>query len=134
MNKLPCLTLTLWLGAIALIPTPSYSQPRSSIEPVSSKLQVTTDVPICYLQTSDGRIVDLSQTCGFVRPSLCRVSGTDPARMAALTSFCQQNQQCLLTETCDQAPQPQSPANSSGPVGSLTPDRLLSSARLFWNN
>lgn len=131
MNKFYFLTLTVWLGAIALVPTASYSQTRSSVEPASSKLQVKRDVPICYLQTPDGRLVDLSQTCGFVQPGICGLSSSDPTRASALASFCQQNQQCLLTETCDQTPQPQNPTKPNGPVGSLTPDRLLSSTRLF---
>lgn len=127
MNKFPFLMLTIWLSAIALVPTASYSQTRSRVEPASTKLSVKIDVPLCYLQTPDGRLVDLSQTCGFVQPSICAPSSSDPERASALASFCQQNQQCLLTETCDQAPKPQNPTKPNGPVGSLTSDRLLSS-------
>jgi hypothetical protein len=127
MNKFPCLTLTIWLSAIALMPTASYSQTRSRVEPASTKLPVKIDVPLCYLQTPNGRLIDLSQTCGFVQPNICALSSSDPERASTLASFCQQNQQCLLTETCDQTPNPKTPTKPNGPVGSLTSDRLLSS-------
>jgi hypothetical protein len=73
------------------------------------------DLPACYVQTTTGKVIDLSKKCGFVQPAICGTSLGSASRDAVLADFCRKNQRCALTNTCNtmprgiQAPPPGTP-------------------------
>ena len=62
------------------------------------------DIPICYHINSDGKIVNLTRICGFIKPQSCSTSLGSASRDRVLNQFCQQNEKCLLTNTCNAQP------------------------------
>jgi len=63
MLKYVCATGLL---ATILVSLPSeivYSRPSPTTNLSSSALDINSNTPLCYLQTSDGRILDLGKLC-----------------------------------------------------------------------
>jgi hypothetical protein len=81
-----------------------YITPAQAGNPEPSSLQSTEDVPTCYLKTQDGKTIDLSQKCGFIKPAACGTTLGSASRDTVLTDFCRQNQRCALTNTCNTMP------------------------------
>ena len=89
------------------------------------------NVPLCYMQTSKGRTVDLSKTCGFVSPSICADSLGTPERDAVLSEFCMENEKCELTGTCDQMPQPINAPPPGVPAGMKSPSEVVNDSSVY---
>lgn len=70
----------------------------------------------CYMQTAQGAVINLTDLCGFVSPTVCSQTVTDTDKQAVLSQFCQQQQKCLLNNTCNTIPPIQQPKTDS-PVG-----------------
>jgi hypothetical protein len=62
------------------------------------------DLPACYVQTTAGKVIDLSKKCGFIKPAICATSLGSASRDAVLADFCRKNQRCALTNTCNAMP------------------------------
>jgi hypothetical protein len=63
------------------------------------------NLPICFIQTSDGKVRDLSSMCGYQYPDVCNLPiSLDPEKTALLADFCHKNQRCTETNTCDRIP------------------------------
>lgn len=64
-----------------------------------------TSPPLCFIQTSSNKVLDLSSICGFRSPEICSIAAAEPSDKLSVTSeFCKKNQRCELTGTCDQQP------------------------------
>ena len=64
----------------------------------------TKDTPICYMKLENGKIKDLTRICGFIKPQACSGTLGSDSRDRVLNEFCQQNEKCLLTNTCNAQP------------------------------
>jgi hypothetical protein len=110
MKLIPCFRN----GAIALLSlglvldvssSPSQAGGNGSANSIQPAIQTNSpDNPACYIQTSSGQVIDLSQKCGFIKPSVCGTSLGSASRDAVLADFCRQNQRCVLTNTCNAMP------------------------------
>ncbi len=104
--------IALLTTAIAqIIPSPSIAQNNSI-----AKAQVTqTNMPICFIQTSDGKVRNLDSMCGYRLPDVCNMPiYLESEQSSLLADFCNKNQQCYLTNTCDKLPS--SLSNPSDPT------------------
>ena len=78
--------------------------------------------PLCFIQTKEGRIVDLSHLCGYQSPEVCQLVGDDNSpKSDLLRDFCQKRQKCQLDNSCNDQPFPQSAPTQMEPQGMLTP-------------
>ncbi|MGB5963586.1 MAG: hypothetical protein WBG73_23315 [Coleofasciculaceae cyanobacterium] len=64
-----------------------------------------SNTPFCYMKTTDGRILDLRNICGFASPAACSDTNIKPEIAILLKDFCKQNQRCQITSTCNAVPQ-----------------------------
>ena len=65
----------------------------------------TKDTPSCYMKLANGKIQDLTRFCGFIKPQTCHGGTLGSAiRDQVMNEFCQQNEKCLLTNTCNAHP------------------------------
>jgi hypothetical protein len=72
-----------------------------SINPSSLK----TNPPLCFIQTSSNKVLDLSSICGFRSPEVCNIVEEELSdKPSVLSEFCKKNQRCELTGTCDKQP------------------------------
>ncbi|BAY99770.1 hypothetical protein NIES37_37530 [Tolypothrix tenuis PCC 7101] len=78
---------------------------------------VKEDVPICYIQTSNGRIINLAAQCGYLSPDICFTSLGSPERDVVLAEFCKKNEKCLQHDTCNNTPPPLNPTDPEEPLG-----------------
>jgi hypothetical protein len=101
MPKLPHLTFAL-SAALVLLGSQN-AQSQSANYPVVQNSDTTP--PLCYLKTSNGKTLDLTDMCGFISPAICREGSTKPERATLLKVFCKQHEKCLLTSTCNEIPQ-----------------------------
>jgi hypothetical protein len=81
----------------------------SSITPVSQYPVVPNsdiDNPVCYMQTADGRTLDLSNLCGepLERFLLSCPTITEPQVRARIIQFCNNDNECLASAGCRQLP------------------------------
>ena len=60
--------------------------------------------PICYVKLTGSAIKDLTRICGFIKPQACSGTLGSDSRDRVLNEFCQQNEKCLLTNTCNAQP------------------------------
>lgn len=60
--------------------------------------------PICYVKLTGSAVEDLTKICGFIKPQSCSTSLGSASRDRVLNEFCQQNEKCLLTNTCNAQP------------------------------
>ena len=90
--------------------------------PPSSVISPTVDVPACYFKTSSGQLIDLTDKCGFIKPSACATSLGSSSRDKVLTAFCQQNKKCALTNTCGDMPRGLNTPVPGTPMG-FTPSK-----------
>lgn len=63
-----------------------------------------TDLPICYVKTTDDKLIDLTNKCGFIKPAACASSLGSASRDRVLADFCERNNRCLLNNACDDIP------------------------------
>jgi hypothetical protein len=96
----------------------------ASQAPVRKSPQVK-NLPACYVQTKDGKIIDLTASCGFVRPAGCNSSLGSASRDAVLTDFCNQNKRCLLTNTCQETPRGINTPPPGTPVGKILSNEAI---------
>ncbi len=75
--------------------------------------------PVCYLQTPDGRTLDLSQICGQKDP---KNTGENPTKTPTFSNFreCNLKQECLRLFPRESIP-PVIPPNGNSPVGFFPP-------------
>lgn len=74
--------------------------------PLNSVVQNSdSNTPFCYMKTTDGRILDLRNICGFASPVACSDTNIKPEIAILLKDFCKQNQRCQITSTCNAFPQ-----------------------------
>ncbi len=112
------------LGTACLFILTLYLTPAQAGNPEPTSSQPTQDVPACYLKTEDGKTIDLSQKCGFIKPAACGTSLGSASRDAVLADFCRQNQRCALTNTCNTMPRGVNTPPPGTPMGSLPLVRL----------
>jgi hypothetical protein len=89
------------------------------------------EIPICYMQTSDGRTIDLSKSCGFIKPSICLDSLGTPERNAVLLDFCKKNNRCELNGTCNQMPKSINAPPPGTPLGMISPNKAINDSLLY---
>jgi hypothetical protein len=82
------------------------------------------DLPACYVQTTAGKVIDLSKKCGFIKPAVCATSLGSASRDAVLADFCRKNQRCLLTNTCNAMPRGIKAPPPGTPMGFLGLPRI----------
>jgi hypothetical protein len=91
-----------------------YSNIAFAAKPNSSS---QNNVPLCYFTTSNGKVIDLSATCGFISPEICHSSLGSPERDVVLRKFCNENPKCLTNNTCGSIPAPLKPVDPNTPAG-----------------
>ena len=92
----------------------------SNAMPISKKLFSNfIDLPACYFKTKNGKVMDLTRMCGFIRPTSCTESLGSSGRDRVLADFCRQNEKCLLTNTCNEMPRGIYAPPPGTPVGAL---------------
>lgn len=65
------------------------------------------DEPLCFIQTSDGKVRDLASMCGYQNPNICNFPiHLEPEKASSLNDFCNKNQKCSFTNSCNQTPFP----------------------------
>jgi hypothetical protein len=98
---------TVWLLTIALVEFTTSSSIAHSM-PIANSLTYRSsqaNLPICFIQTSDGKVRDLSSMCGYQYPEVCNLPiSLDPEKTVLLADFCNKNQRCTETNTCDRTP------------------------------
>ncbi len=57
------LTAVLWAGSILFIAETAFSLPLTTGDKYPVALSSDTDMPVCYMQTGDGRTLNLSSLC-----------------------------------------------------------------------
>jgi hypothetical protein len=62
------------------------------------------NTPVCYVKLANGRVQNLTKICGFIKPQSCSTSLGSASRDRVMNAFCQQNEKCLLTNTCNIQP------------------------------
>jgi hypothetical protein len=82
------------------------------------------DRPACYVQMTNGKVIDLSQKCGFIKPAICSTSLGSASRDAVLADFCRKNQRCVLTNTCNTMPRGIKAPAPGTPMGFLGLPRI----------
>lgn len=100
MPKLSYLTAVLSTALVSLMAEAAFSRPLTY--PV---VQNSDTAPLCYMQTSDGRTLDLTEMCGFISPEVCSDPNNKPELAALIKEFCKKNEKCRLTSTCNDIPQ-----------------------------
>ena len=105
---------TIAIASIFLI------SPFSSIRAEASPTQINT--PLCFMQTKEGKIIDLSHMCGYQSPEVCQLASDDNSpKSNILRDFCQKHQKCELDKSCNDQPFPNSVPTQMEPQGDLTP-------------
>ena len=112
MPKLLNLTAVLWVVLVSLMTEAALGRPLNY--PVVQSLDRET--PFCYMQTPDGKTLDLSNICGFGSPSVCSDTNNKPELAALLKDFCKKNSRCELTSTCNEIPQTFDRPNTGSPL------------------
>lgn len=93
MIKRFSLAVTLSLFVAASIDKVAFSVPLStSSQPPRWRRDSNTDLPVCYLQTADGRILNLQTLCGKTpftssSPSSTTANSSQPSGFAGVPSF-----------------------------------------------
>lgn len=108
------LNLTVILSAVLVSLMAEAALGRPLNYPVVQSLDKST--PFCYMQTSDGKTLDLSNICGFGSPSVCSDTTNKPELAALLKDFCKKNLRCELTSTCNEIPQTFDRPNTGPPL------------------
>lgn len=63
------------------------------------------DEPLCFIQTSDGKVRDLASMCGYQNPDICNFPiHLEHEQALSLNDFCNKNQKCSLTNSCNKTP------------------------------
>ena len=98
--------------------------PAQASTPLFTDSPIDQDVPICYMKTKHGSLIDLIQICGYIKPAACGTSLGSASRDAVLSEFCRKNQRCILTNTCDTMPRGINARPPGTPMGSLSQFKL----------
>ena len=94
--------------------------PFSGIRAEASPIQAND--PLCFIQTKEGRTIDLSHMCGYQSPEVCQLAGDDNSpKTNLLRDFCQKRQKCELDKSCNDQPFPNSVPTQMEPQGAMTP-------------
>jgi hypothetical protein len=101
MPKFPNLTAVLPAVLVFLIAEASLGNPLNY--PVVQNPNNYT--PFCYMLSTDGKMLDLSNICGFGKPDVCSDTSNKPELAALIKDFCSKNSRCSLTSTCHEIPQ-----------------------------
>lgn len=112
MRKLPKLTPALSAVLVSFMAETAFGSPLNY--PVLQNLD--TDTPFCYMQTPDGKTLDLRKICGFASPDVCFDAINKPELAAILKDFCKKNERCSLTSTCNEIPQTFNRPNTNSPL------------------
>jgi|GEM_PF-3602576 len=104
MYKSTFFTSILLVASLLFTSRPASSLAVFRIDNLKGAAKLEMDVPLCYMRTSDGTLLDLSKTCGFIKPTICADSLGTPERDAVLSEFCVKNEKCALTSTCNAIP------------------------------
>lgn len=100
--------------------------PSTSVaKPSQNQSNTPKNLPACYIQSKNGKIIDLTVTCGFVRPAACGSSLGSVSRDAVLADFCKRNKRCLLTNTCNEIPRGTNMPPPGTPVGNMPQKELI---------
>lgn len=110
MPKVFNLTIVLSTVLLSLKAETGFSLPKNSL----ADQNFDTQPPLCYIKTSDGRTLDLSDMCGFLSPEICKNPNVKPELAAKVKEFCKKNEKCALNSTCNQIPQPLQPPKNNG--------------------
>jgi hypothetical protein len=117
MRKSFYLTALLGTALIPLMAETAFSYPRSESYQYPTVSTLDNNTPVCYMQTPNGKTLELSSICGKVSPIICSGGISSPERQALLNQFCNNNSQCLLTSTCNEIPRPLYIPKDSSPLG-----------------
>lgn len=94
--------------------------PFSSIRAEAAPTQ--TNDPLCFIQTKEGKVIDLSYMCGFQSPEICQLAGDDNSpKSSLLRDFCQKRQKCELDKSCNDQPFPNFVPDQMEPQGAIAP-------------
>jgi hypothetical protein len=72
--------------------------------------------PFCYIQTDEGKTLDLSHLCGFASPDICFDVTNKPALAVILKDFCKKHERCSLTCICHDIPQTLNRPHTDSPL------------------
>lgn len=100
MSKFPVLNGIISTLFVALTTQTALALPLNPVVQNSDR-----NVPFCYIKTTDGRILDLRNICGFASPAACSDPNIKPEIAILIKDFCKQNQRCQITSTCNAVPQ-----------------------------
>lgn len=88
-----------------LFASPSFAEPLLTRFPNINPATLKTNPPICFAQLSNNQVLDLSSICGFRSPDICNIElGEGSEKTRLLSAFCETNQRCEQTGTCNQQP------------------------------
>ena len=88
-----------------LFASASLAEPILTRFPNINPASLKTNPPICFAQISTNQALDLSSICGFGSPNICNIElGEVSEKTRLLLDFCNKNQRCELTGTCNQQP------------------------------
>ncbi len=110
MLKFPILNGIISTLFVALTTQTAFALP---LNPVVQNLD--SNNPFCYMKTTDGRVLDLRNICGFASPAACSDPNIKPEIAILIKDFCKQNQRCLITSTCNIVPPTSEPLTTDEP-------------------